>query len=116
MKRITNEEYTKVSGCTDSLLGRHLPYIPFDKVQDFLNKRGYDIIVHRGEYRNMEIRESVFGTGETRKVGNEDVIKEMVFAVKPGQTPPSVISSDEAKGMYLWTVFEKELIEKLLFE
>lgn len=116
MKRISKEEYTKVSRCSDSILGRKFPYIPFDKVQDFLNKRGYDIIIHIGEYKNMELRESNPGTGEVRTVGHGDIMTEVAMAVKPGQPIPEDVSSDEAKEMYLWVVFERELIDKLLFE
>jgi len=115
-KQINKDDYYRVTNCTDSILGRRFPYIPFDDAQKFLNKRGYDIVIHRGEYKNATITQSEFGTGEVNTIGHADMMVEVVMAVKPNEILPSIVSSEEAKEMYIWSVFERELIKKLLFE
>jgi hypothetical protein len=116
MKTILPEEYTEATNCSEAILGRRLPYISFENVQAFLNKRGYDVIVHRGEYENLKMTESVPGEGTVRIVGTANVMISVILAVKPNTILPAIVSSEECKNLYIWKVFEEELVKKLLFE
>ena len=116
MKKITSKECDRVTHCTYGCLGVNISNIPFDDVQEFLNKRGYDVIIHRGEYKDADIQESVWGTGEVRNVGKADIMTEVVLAVRPGEELPLVLSTQTAKEMNFMYVFQRELRKKLLYE
>ena len=76
-----------------------------------INKKGYEVIIHRGEYKDMPFVK--YEDSGTNVYGKADIMTEVILAVKPGTNLPSVVSSDECKEMYLWSVFERELVKKL---
>lgn len=85
-----------------------------DEVQDFLNRKGYELIVHTAVHESLEHRRSVPGTGETERIGYFNTERTYTIAIKPGIQPPARFTEETLKEFGLNSVFQRELRKNLL--
>jgi hypothetical protein len=111
MKTITDQQYRDVTNCTtDFSIGD----ISLTQAQDFLNRKGYDIIIHRAEQKKLRVMSSIPGTGEVRQTGTIDAMVERVLAVKPGTELPTEFTDEVFDKMGLCSVLKREIHKNLL--
>lgn len=107
---ISDEEYCRITNCTSSM---YMSIdIPIRDVQEYLVRRGYDIIVHKAQ---ATIHEVEMDGGEVNRTGKtwEDQ-RERILAVKPNTELPKRVDSKEASEMDLRSVFRREFMASLL--
>jgi len=110
-KTITTKEHWDATNCTPWF---NLHQFELYEVQEFLNRKGYDIIIHRAEAR-VQPTESVPCTGTVQNVGPEvDMMVSRVLAVKPEVKLPTIFTDDVMEAMGLNAVFQRELKKNLL--
>ncbi len=85
-----------------------------EEIQEFLNRKGYELMLHTGVHENLEHRRSDPGTGSTEHVGNFNTERTYMIAIKPGDTPPARFTEETLKQFGVYSVFQKELRKNLL--
>src|SRR5258706_1849892 len=110
MKTITDKEYRDATNCSQDF---RIYDFTLTEVQEFLNRKGYDLIIHRTE-QNVEHRRSVPLTGETESLGYIDTMVQRVLAVKPGTSLPTVFNKENLIELGIRSVFQREISKNIL--
>lgn len=112
MKTITEAEYRKVSRCSPWF---DISHFTFDEVQEFLNRKGYDILILRGTASVIDKVSD--GGGGMDSIGDPyEKEVEDIFAVKFEEILfiPQRFDSKLADRFKINNVFQKELKLNLL--
>lgn len=107
---ITEDQYRKITDCSPWF---NLYHFTFDEVQEFLNRKGYDILILRG---TASVIDKVSDGGGSMDSIGDPYEKEVedVFALKDNEFPPQRFDSKEANKFKINAVFQKELKLNLL--
>lgn len=111
MKTITDKEYWDVTHCTpDFRIGN----ITLEEAQEFLNRKGYDIIIHKAIQHDVDHKRSVPGTGEVESIGRFTTDMSHVLAVKSGVELPILFTIEYLKENGISSVLYREIRKNLL--
>jgi hypothetical protein len=86
----------------------------FEEIQEFLNRKGYELIIHTAVHENVEHRRSIPYSGETEKVGNFNTERTYTLAIKPGVQPPIRFNVETLNEFSVNSVFQREVRKNLL--
>jgi hypothetical protein len=111
MKGIDVKEYCRITNCSPWL---NLNHFDFEVAQEFLQRKGYDIITHTAPQDNVEHKRSVPGTGEVESIGRFTTEMTHVLAVVPGEKLPDRFTPEYLEGHRFSSVFQKELLKNIL--
>jgi|SRR5580692_4042471 hypothetical protein len=107
---VTVAQYCKITRCSPWF---NLYQFTYEEVCEFLEKLGYEIVIHTGIIKTQMIQ-SIPGTGEVERVGDPvNLEQEFVVAVKKGRILPYNLN-DLGYAFSMNDVFQMELKKKLL--
>lgn len=115
MRTVTPEEIKRVKGHSMTMdLHSVSPRWNYNDVLTFLERKGYDVIVHKG-LADVEQYRSVPNEMSVERLGiRKNCMKEMILAVKPECKLPERLDSDEAISMDVLNVFKRELKQAMM--
>lgn len=86
----------------------------FEEIQEFLNRKGYNLVLHTAVYENLRHIRSIPGTGEVETIGYLNTERTHVIAIKPGITLPLRFTKETLEEFDFDLVFKREVRKNLL--